>query len=179
MNKIARQTTVADRNAMTLVELTVAIALSAMLMVALIGVLGGIAKQVKLSRRYDTSVWPNRVATLLRRDLGAAESLWMDAGELWMRTDVPSYHSDAKGVREIGYRCTAIDNELSILERIDANQTSVLAIGPERLYVQRIDSAGIPQPLPRTPGPAPKHVRLWIHTSGNQDAAWVRDLVLH
>ena len=68
------------RNGMTLVELTVAIALAAMLMASLVGVTQGVAKHAENAQKLDQPVWPEQLRRLIRRDVMAANEIWMDDG---------------------------------------------------------------------------------------------------
>ena len=166
------------RCGMTLVELMVAVTLSAMLLGSLVGVLRGVANQTELAQRYDQPVWPARTLAILRRDLIAADSVWLEENVIWMRTDAPSYHSSNVGVREIGYGCTQIQGGTSMLVRTDGGQRSVLAIGPSRIEIERLDAGGIPQPLPPAPGPVPANVRVWVWEQVRSQPVLRRDLVL-
>ena len=168
---------------MTLVELMVAVVLSAMLLGALVGVLSSVAKQSKLADTYDQPLWPAEFMSLLRRDLLAADAIWSDAGVIWIRTDAPTYavQSGAKGtsgMRRIGYRCSPTHESRSLLIRSDKGQAAVLAIGPTQLTLERLDDSGSPQPLPPSPGPMPEQVRIWVWQGTSEGPIIVRDLVL-
>ena len=175
------------RAGMTLVELMVAIALSAMLLVSLVGVLSGIAKQGKVVDKLDQPVWPARFAKLVRRDLLAAESVWQSNGIVWMRTDAPvyeSYRSTSRtnssdvGVRRIGYQCVVSSDSPAILYRRDQERRCAMAIGPTRIVLERLDDQGTPQPLPSSPGPVPDQVRVWVWNDPAVSPVLVRDLVV-
>ncbi len=159
------------RAGFTLVELMVAIALSAMLLGALTGVLQGVARQAKIAAKYDEPIWPSRFAEIFRRDLMAAEAIWWEEETVWMRTDSP-------GLRTIGYRCRQLRDHPSTLERVERGRTHTLALGPTRLVVERLDAAGSPQPLPPAPGPMPLQVRVWIWQDDEQAPFLIRDLVI-
>ena len=171
-----------SRRGMTLVELMVAIALSAMLLGVLVGVLSGIAKQSKLVSKYDQPVWPAEFLSLLRRDLTAADAIWSDKGTIWIRTDAPAYAANnanaKKGMRRIGYGCGTLRDGQAILTRTDVDRQSVLALGPKRIILERLDDLGSPQPLPSAPGPMPEQVRVWIWNDTGNSPVVLRDLVL-
>ncbi len=176
MNRVSPASTGKRRNAMTLVELMVAIALSAMLLGALVGVLGGLSKQTRLSENYDQAVWPARFIELLRRDVIAAEAMWSNNQTVWITADSPQY-GDSGGSRQIGYRCADLSAGRAVLERIDGDRVSVIAIGPTRLSVERLDRLGFPQPLPPAPGPVPAQIRVWVWGDDDQHPVVLRDLV--
>lgn len=173
------------RPGMTLIELMVAVALSAMLLAALLGVLSGITKQCKLAETYDKPVWPARFVALLRRDLIAAERIWTSKNTIWFETDAPAYLPYTKdgdtstgGIRRIGYRCRSIPNKEGVLMRQDGDHSEAIAIGPDRIVVERLDSDGVPQPLPPMPGPVPSQVRVWVWEADKTSPSLVRDLVI-
>ena len=161
---------------MTLVELIVAISLSAMLMVAIVGVLRGIAIQTKLSERYDHAVWPSELVQLLRRDLDAAESLWVEANAILMRSDVPAYQVNAIGVRPIRYQCVEMQDGTDVIERVDSGHGAILAMGPHRIQLDRIDRFGMLQPLPLEPGPIPNRIRIQVWQGADSEPILVRDI---
>ncbi|WP_218933569.1 hypothetical protein [Rubripirellula lacrimiformis] len=169
---------------MTLIELMVAAALSALLLVALIGVLRGLSMQMRLANRMDQPVWPSRFVQFLRRDLLAADAVWERSGIVWIRTDAPAYSSagntpsDITGIRDIGYRCGMLQNGRRVLERIDSDRVDVLAFEPSRIVVERLDSQGNPQPLPPSPGPVPAQVRVWVWENSAGPPKVLKDLVI-
>lgn len=164
------------RHGLTLVEMMVAIALSALLLAAMTGVLSGIAKQNRLVERYDRAVWPSRFMELLRRDLIASDQLWTEDGTIWMHTDAPAYQSGSRSRRRIGYSCT--QGAGSTLERIDDESAAPLALDVSRIALERLDASGLPQPLPPTPGPVPTQVRVWVWQTGQSEPVLLRDLVV-
>lgn len=163
---------------MTIIELMVSIALSAILVSALVGVLRGVKQQAELANKYDNPVWPARSLELFRRDLLAASSIWLEDETIWMQTDAPSYESGNAGLRRVGYGIQPLRNAPPLLERIDENASATLAIGPSRIVVERIDSEGQPQPLPAFPGPVPNQVRVWIFGENADEVYVVQDLVV-
>lgn len=171
------------RKAMTLVELMVAVALSALLLSALVGVLRGVDVQSKMAVKLDRPVWPSRVIDLVRRDLIAATAIWAESNTVWIRTDAPSYKvhglgdRESAGTRRVGYRCRVLPGGDPVLERVDAGRSSVLAIAPTRIIVERLDSVGAPQPLPLQPGPVPQQVRVWIYETDSNSPTIVKDVV--
>lgn len=162
----------------TLVEMTVAIALSALMMVAMIGVLDGIGKRAQLVERFDTVTWPRGLERLLRRDLGAAKSIWIAEGTLWIRTDVPGYHSEAKGLRDIAYRCVELASEHSALQRVDGSHGDLIALGVKALMVNRVDAEGERHEFPEEPGPVPRRVCVMLWDNPNQAPIYIRELLV-
>ncbi len=166
------------RPAMTLVELMLAVALSAMLLSALIGVLGGVSKHVRSADSLDTAQWPARVTELIRNDLIAAEAIWVQGDTVWLRTSPPNYGFGEVGTRSIGYRCGEITDERFALLRIDGSRSDVLAIGPTSFVLERLDESGVPQPLPGIPGPVPVQIRFWVVGERPDDPVFVSDVVV-
>ncbi|WP_144056808.1 PulJ/GspJ family protein [Rhodopirellula europaea] len=169
---------------MTLIELLVAVALSAMMMTALIGVLQGLGKQTRLANQMDQPTWPNEVLKLLRRDLLAADSFWEEGGIVWLVTDSPTYQVPRRNLsnisvsREIGYRCSGLGDGRRVLERIEASRAIVLACDVSRIQIERLDSFGNPQPLPHLPGPVPSQVRVWVWDSTIDHPILQKDIVI-
>lgn len=148
---------------MTLVEVTVALALSGLLMAALVGVLRGTQIQLRAAQRLQTPVWSFQAIDLIQRDLIAAERLAWSHDTLWIQGTLPSYSPDGElKRRQVGYAIHSLPNGKSALVRIDSTGIEYMAIGPTRMLVERIDDDGILQPLPPTAGPVPAHVRIWI-----------------
>ena len=166
-----------SRRGMTLVELTVAIALAAMLLASLTGVLRGVSEQSKLADSFEGPVWPSEFLNILHRDLMAAEAIWAEQGVVLIKTDAPQYQSVGTGARTVGYACVDIGKNLAVLNRIDG-ATSVLAMGPRQLVIERLDTSGRPQPLPATPGPVPTQVRVWVWEADEKTPVILRDLVI-
>ncbi len=171
------------RSGMTLIELMVSAALSAILLVALMGVLRGMTTQVRLADRINQPVWPSRFVKLLQRDLLAADAVWEQSGTVWIQTDAPLYPvgqsvNESSGSRTVGYRCTTFPGDRNVLERIDSERIYVLAFGPTRMVVERLDSHGQPQPLPPSQGPVPGQVRVWVWNDVTERAVILKDLVI-
>lgn len=183
-NTIAKKRKKKPLLGMTLIELLVAVALSAMLMTALIGVLQGLGKQTRLANQMDQPAWPNEVLKLLRRDLLAADSLWEEGGIIWLLTDSPTYpvpkrtSSNTSASREIGYRSGALGDGRRVLERIESSRAIVLACDVSRIKLERLDSFGNPQPLPNSPGPVPSQIRVWVWDSILDRPVLLKDVVI-
>lgn len=178
LQKQVRSRAGSSRHGFTLVELTVSIALAALLLSAMVGVLSGLMKQVAVIDRYDTEAWPPRFIELLRRDLVSADEIWAVRGAVHIRTHPPRYHGSGVGMRTVIYMCVTEKPGKSILVREDAGRQAVIAVGPDRISLERLDKLGTPQPLPSIPGPMPTQARLWIWSLGEDDPLFVRDLVL-
>ncbi len=167
-----------NRRGMTLVELAISVALSAMLLSTLVGVLSGISRQEKASRRFDRPIWHGRAMEIIRRDLLSADSLWKTGGTIWIKTSPPAYGRSNRGLRTIGYRCICISDTRTALTRLDADTEDVLGFGASSIAIERLDASGVPQPIPGIEGPVPNQVRVWI--SGDQAAIdpYVADLII-
>ena len=140
----------------------VAVMLSVMLLGSLIGVLRSMMQQAKQTDSYDGAAWRAECIDLIRRDLMAAESVWVEQDTIFLYSDPPNYQRANESVRLIGYRTSSLSTSRTMLERIEADQTRVVAIGPRKIRMERIDHLGSPQPLPPRPGPMPRQMHLWI-----------------
>lgn len=165
------------RHGMTLVELVIAIALSAMLLTALVGVLKGVSRQSNLAESLDRPSWPATFLDLLRRDLRAAEAIWAEEGVIWIETDAPKYGA-GEGVRTVGFACIEIDSGQRLLTRHDEGTSRALAIGPSRLIIERVDRSGSTHPLPPAPGPVPPQLRVWLWQGDHSEPVLLRDVVI-
>jgi len=167
------------RIGMTLVELVTAIALAAMLMAAMTGVLRGIALQTRAAQTKTSPLWPSRFQSILRRDVLSADAIWMNDGHIHLRCDAPLYQAKTgrRSQREVVYHCKKLDTSTHVLYRSDGNGNAAIAIGPKRIQVERLDSQGNPQPLPPTPGPVPAALRVWVWQE-EESPLFVHDMVV-
>ncbi|MEM6473734.1 MAG: prepilin-type N-terminal cleavage/methylation domain-containing protein [Planctomycetota bacterium] len=154
------------RRGMTLVELLLAVALSAMLLAALVGLLRGTSNQTKLAKQFDQPVWQTRLPDLIRADLKAADSIWSVDQTVVMRSSPPQYHGDRTGLRTIAYECVELESGFCCLLRSDQDSSDVLAVGPTKITIERVDRDGFPQPLPSNPGPVNRQFRAWVFQNG-------------
>ncbi|MEO1619006.1 MAG: prepilin-type N-terminal cleavage/methylation domain-containing protein [Planctomycetota bacterium] len=158
------------RRGMTLFELLLAVALSAMLLAALVGLLQGTSRQVKLASNFETPAWKSNVIKLIKADMQSAESIWQADGRVLMRSSPPPYY-ETSGVQIIAFECVRLGDQSPALLRIQGKRKDVLALGPTRLKIERLDSDGIPQPLPDQPGPPNRQFRIWVFERDQEQAS--------
>ncbi|MFG0261580.1 MAG: hypothetical protein ACF788_04240 [Novipirellula sp. JB048] len=147
---------------MTLVELVLALSLAAMLLVATVGVLGQVHSQAELADAMVRPVWPSKVRGLLRRDFWECDQMWEADGIVWFAT------AGYRCVPEAGAEFSSDELPMGMLQRLSAKEGSAvevatLAIGPDRVDVERVDDRGLSHPLPPRPGPVPKRLRVRIY----------------
>jgi len=174
------------RNAVTLVEVVVALSLSALLLVALTGVLTGLARQNKASTAIRSGQWHYELDQLFWVDLAQCRGVALDKGVLWMvrpknkSTKVST--ADTSATQTVAYRLKPDRSEQGepqlfslvrqifegdkLLGRPILEQTLVWDV--RRASFERIDNAGNEQPIPNLLGPPPRAFRyqLWI---GNEE----------
>jgi hypothetical protein len=167
------------RRGVTLIELVAATALASLMMVAMVGVLQAVSQQTSLAQRQRHVRWPSRFEELLRRDLLAAERLHASDGFVWLTGELANYRDpDACEFRSVGYGCIATGDRAALI-RLDGDFRDFVAIGPRRIVLERLDSTGDPQPLPQSPGPVPRHVRIWLWEAPNEEPTYSSDIVLY
>jgi len=171
------------RSGLTLIELVLALALSSMLMAAMVGVLRSTSIQAVAVDSMQLERWPVRFVDRLRRDLQSADSLWSTGGEVIIRCEPPSYAAAQPsaikpGNRTVRYRCIEFAESGPALLRIDTGRPCVLGLGPRKMVVERVDRLGNPQPLPNAPGPLPPQVRCWVWGDDDSEPILSIDVVL-
>jgi prepilin-type N-terminal cleavage/methylation domain-containing protein len=168
-----------DRRGLTLIELLVALAMASLLMAATIGVLRGVSIQVHRANPSTHVGWEFVLAELLRRDLAVAEKACYRDGILWLEGEFEPIGFDTRQeIRRVGYACHAL-GAVSLLARSTENSRGDIAVGPSRILVERIDSAGVCQPLSGIPGPAPSHIRVWVRNNGETHDEVMFDVIAY
>lgn len=148
---------------LTLVELVIALFLASLLMVGLLGVLKGVERQRQIVERIPDDLWRGRVQEILERDLLAAEKIGWSVDRLVLEGTLPTYEPGlASSHRNVEYGIAGLHGAHPVLYRRDRGELQWIALGPRRILAERIDRAGIPQPLPAQPGPLPQRLRVWI-----------------
>lgn len=163
------------RRAVTLVELVVALSLAALLMMALAGVLSSLSQQRKRVAQSPRGEWSFELKRLIWSDLSQSRQVHFDSEGL--KLTIPGNSREGiSGPTIINYRLLPWGNNRRRLARLQfsgsnsvpqRDQTLVFDI--ERFAVQRIDHQGLPQPLPRSPGPAPRSLAVEIDLVGEGD----------
>lgn len=165
------------RAGFTLIELTVALALAALLFAALVGVARVAQQQAQLVERRLQPRWKQATLQLLYRDLLSAQRVWSRPGELSMRGNFIQPLSSGEEASTVTYRLQNL-GERGLLVRVADDVAECVALDLRRVVVERIDSAGDPQPLPSSPGPVPARVRVWLWTGDLESSPMMQDLVI-
>ncbi len=89
------------------------------------------------------------------------------------------FGGEATIAKRVGYHCEPwIKEGQSALVRSGDGQGALVAVGPRRLLIERLDSTNTPQPLSQSPTPIPSRLRLWIWETDAEEATLVKDFVL-
>lgn len=166
------------QGAMTLVELVVALALGAMLMTGLVGVLGSINRQLRVVQNRTAGHWEMASAEMLHRDLMLSARIAFKDGWLWLEGEFPDYQAPNRRAKRVGYSCVPwLDGESALIRAAGAS-SDLVAVGPGRLLVERLDRISVPQPLSESSTSIPDRLRVWIWEDDASEPVAVRDLVL-
>lgn len=163
-------------SAFSLLEVVVALALGAMLMGALVGVLKSTRQELAILESKFGANWQADAHRLLQRDLLMASRVSTGDGWFWL----DGVFDDASA-RRIGYKCVpGFLGQKSVLMRLSDGQGEPALFGPTQILMERLDSAGRPHPLSATSTPAPAQVRVWIWDDTDEvQPVFVRDFTLH
>lgn len=162
----------------TLVELVVALALGAMLMTALVGILASINSQLRAAQNRTSSHWEVAVVETLHRDLMLSARIALEDGWLRLEGEFPDYRNPDRRAKHVGYSCVPWLGEESALIRTAGASTDLIAVGPRRLLLERLDQMSVPQPFSESSTAVPDRLRLWIWDGDAPEPVVVRDLVL-
>jgi prepilin-type N-terminal cleavage/methylation domain-containing protein len=166
----------------TLVELTVALALGAMLMVAIVGVLQSVSNQLKHAQRESHGDWRSSAKRVLQADLMFAAQISSADGWLWLDGTFPPQGATSEVTRRVGYGCApGFQEGQSTLMRVADGRGEPVVFGPKRMLVERLDASGTAQPLSEQQTIAPRRVRIWmwLNTDAEDAPSFIQDLVLH
>lgn len=166
------------RVGLTLVELLVAITLAASLMVAITSLLKSLRRPLLYAERSAAPLWPERLASMLRQDLLAASGVHRQGDTVWITGNLSSSLFPDGGTSLVGYGCYPVTSSRWALVRIESEGFELVALGPRRLVIERIDDLGIPQPLPPAAGPIPNRLRMWIYGRDPRAPEVIRDIAL-
>ncbi|MEZ6137056.1 MAG: prepilin-type N-terminal cleavage/methylation domain-containing protein [Pirellulaceae bacterium] len=166
----------------TLVELTVALALGAMLMVAIVGILQSMSRELEFAKHEADQDWQSSVKRLLHQDLLCASQISTAGGWYWLDGSFTAADSKSGTLRKVGYRCVPgiLDGE-SVLMRVADRHGEPVLFGPTKMHIERVDSRGVAQPLSAQPTAVPRYVRVWIWMPDDEDtaASFQHDFLLH
>ena len=151
----------------TLIEVMVALALSALMLTALVGVLKGFRIQEQTAESLQTERWPPKFVNLLYRDLLVCDGVFASNKTVWLTGNLPAYaDSNQNGRRRIGYRIVETGGGETAPVRINGPYRQLIALRASRIVVERVDDQGVAKPLPFARGPVPQRVRVWVWHSG-------------
>lgn len=168
------------RRAFTLLELVVALSLAALIMIALVGVLRSVDRQLDELKARSSTGWTVDVERVLHRDLLSASSIRTADGWIWLEGSFTSYRNSAIIVKRVGYKCVPwLEDSEMVLVRVADGRREPLTVGPIHLIIERLDASGVPQPLSEYAVPTPNAVRAQIWLSDSEAAIWVSNFVLH
>lgn len=140
--------TKSNNHGFTLIELSVALSLAAMLMAAIVGVLIQTQRQTVLTHALTKTHWQESVKKLMRRDFLLAKTVRVSSGDLWLEGDFPEAASSGARSQLVGYgiRPWIFDGQ-SVLVRLLPDRITPLVVGPSKLVAERLDNRGISQPI--------------------------------
>jgi prepilin-type N-terminal cleavage/methylation domain-containing protein len=169
---------------LTLLEVVVALSLSALILVAIQGVLGSLLRQKKRTSVDVHHTWAYELDRLFWNDLAQANAVALNQEGLLLR--LPSHvisrtrhnHPNLAPTCNVVYRLNPNSDGLNRLVRElydgTATQgnplvTQTLLWDVRELRFERIDDAGVNQPLPKDFGPTPRAFRyeLWLGQDSN------------
>ena len=161
----------------TLVEVVVAIALGALLMTGLLGVLRGVSYKLRYVERQASQDWKTACKQLINRDLLTASKISSADGWIWLDGSFSRFQAGADPAERIGFRCVPWIHGQSGLVRMSQHETELITVGPRRIVIERLDGDGVPQPLSPTPTALPDRLRMWLWESAGEEASFVCDMV--
>jgi type II secretory pathway component PulJ len=175
MNRKARK-----HAGLTLLELVVATLLASMALAAIVGVLGLLERQRKLTLPTGSESWRAGVVDLLERDLIGGRQIAFQDGRLTlvglMLDDSNQTHSPFETTIELQpmknqNAAWMIRTTRRIGVQNSASTHSLICGQVRRWEVERIDDRGVHQPLSKELSPAPRRLslRIWFVTSRKEE----------
>ena len=164
----------------TLVEVSVALALVSLLMVAIVGILRQSQTQLKTIEAERKEDWIDSAMSRIHSDLLLASTIRASEGAVRLEGEFPALdgHQSPRFTQQLSYHCKPwLDGGSVLLRQSELGGTPV-AIGPRRLMIERLDSSGVPQPLSSQATPIPAAVRVWLWDDLEMTALVQRDLVI-
>ena len=162
------------RKGMTLLEVVVALSLSALMLIALNGVLSGLSRQKKRSTEIQHREWAYELDRVFWNDLAQARGVALNDGVLTMTVPAAMHWNNGQGtLQSVAYQLISTSKDHSRLTRsVYLGQepkgkplmTQTLLWDIRRATFERVDDQGNNQPLPRELGPTPRAFRyqLWV-----------------
>jgi prepilin-type N-terminal cleavage/methylation domain-containing protein len=162
------------RKGMTLLEVVVALSLSALMLIALNGVLSGLFRQKKRTAEVQHREWAYELDRVFWNDLAQARGVALNDGGLLMAVPAAMQWDKGQGsLQSVAYQLIPTGNKQYRLTRSvylgqqptgDPVITQTLLWEIRKATFERVDDQGNSQPLPRELGPTPRAFRyqLWI-----------------
>ena len=159
---------------MTLLEVIVALSLSALMLIALNGVLSGLFRQKKRSTEVQHREWAYELDRVFWNDLAQARGVALNDGVLFMTVPAAMSLNNGQGtLQSVAYQLIPIGKDHNRLTRsvyVGLEQkgkplmTQTLLWDIRKATFERVDDQGNSQPLPRELGPTPRAFRyqLWV-----------------
>ena len=162
------------RKGMTLLEVVVALSLSALMLIALNGVLSVLFRQKKHTTEVQYREWAYELERVFWNDLAQARAVALNEGVLIMTVPATAPWNNGQGtVQSVAYQLIPSGKERNRLTRSvylglepkgKPAMTQTLLWDIRRATFERVDDQGNSQPLPRELGPTPRAFRyqLWV-----------------
>ncbi|MFO0940468.1 MAG: prepilin-type N-terminal cleavage/methylation domain-containing protein [Pirellulales bacterium] len=187
------------RKAFTLVELVAALAMAAVLMAAISGVLIYSHRQLGSVTQQSASNWKQSVERVFRNDVQLASEIYVEDNWVWLVGEFPVPGSDSYADR-VGYgvdlwipeaNSNPTDQKTTptALIRVCGTSGQPMLVGVNRFVIERLDDSGTPQPISASPTPIARQLRLWIWQQSTsekstpagltQEPTMITDLVAH
>ena len=179
MNGVNHLTRSVRETGFTLIEMLVALTMSAMLLAAIVGVLRGVNQQLNIALRESKQAANSSAVELFYSDFLNASAISSSGGWIWLDGIFPTFGGEETIAKRVGYHCVPwIKEGQTALVRLADGKGALVAVGPRRLLVERLDSTNTPQPLSQSATPIPSRLRLWIWETDSEEATFVKDFVL-
>lgn len=149
-------------------EVVVTLALSALLMAGLIGVLRGLESEIRLQEPATKVHGDELVLAAIRRDLQKTVFISQQSGWLWLDGEFLSLAIQGECEDRVGYGSSEWQDGKPILVRKTLGRIDPLAPAVTGIAAERLDSRGQPQPISHIPVPISHGVRIWIYGDENQ-----------
>ncbi|MBN8603415.1 MAG: hypothetical protein J0M26_20435 [Planctomycetes bacterium] len=145
----------------TLLEVTVSLAVSAMILVALIGVVRSLGGQLRrLQEQKSDHI--ELVQNILQQDALAASVISRKGESYILVGNFVSPSPNDLYLESVIYECKTWLDGMPVLVRRTNQQQEIVAKGVRRMVVERMDSQGVPQPISNLASPFPSRARIWL-----------------
>jgi hypothetical protein len=162
----------------TVLEVTVSLAVSAMILVALIGVMRAVGGQLRLLKEQKSERL-GLIQQILQQDALTASMISRKADSYVLVGNFVSPDLNESYHELVIYECnTWLDGSLALVRRTNEQQ-EVVAKGIRQIVIERLDSQGVPQPISNLPIPFPSRARVWLWTDERDAAPLMFDMSAH